>query len=357
MDGAARTPRTWIWSARRTTASSIPPTPPDQCSDADFPNETTPDICFDRIEVGSAEDAAYAYCEGVFASADCVPRDDTPLLESGETAAGVGREALSRRNFANWYAYYRDRLSLTKTALSRVMYRLAPSVRFGYDGVADGAGVSGIRDTFAVNSQASMRRPSTTGCSPSPPRARAACSLPLATPGRSSGRRRNADPDALAYVEDIAGLPRRQSAAGRQPRVRLPEQLPSHRHRWRLGRRRGSGQLRKRRCRDLDLARTRARSARPRLGHRRIHPPRPLRGRQRRHPGGRGLPILGRGPPARSGQRCPPDPARPDRDQRGCLLESQERPGLLAACDDLHHRGRCRRPCHLRGREPHRPGR
>ena len=190
----------------------------DQCSDADFPNETTPDICFDRIEVGSAEDAAYAYCEGRFASADCVPRDDTPLIESGETAAGVGREALSRRNFANWYAYYRDRLSLTKTALSRVMYRLTPSVRFGYDGVADDAGVSGIRDTFAVNSQASMRgfydwlfaQPAS-GTSRLFSAAREARAF--------FGAKAGTDPNALAYVEDIAAY-----RAGSLP----PDKNPEH---------------------------------------------------------------------------------------------------------------------------------
>jgi type IV pilus assembly protein PilY1 len=197
-----------------------PTNAPGECVDPSFPNETTPDICFDRIEVGSAADLAYAYCEGEIADAECEPRDDTPLLATGETAEGVNRDELSRRNFANWYAYYRDRLSLTKTTLSRVMYRLAPSVRFGYDGVAenpDGGG-SGFANTFSINSLSAMRdfydwlfaQP-----------ASGASRLFSATREARAffGAKAGTDPNALAYVEDVAAY-----RAGSLP----PDNNPEH---------------------------------------------------------------------------------------------------------------------------------
>jgi len=65
---------------------------------AGFPNDQTPDPCFDRVYITSSD-----------------------------------REA---QNFANWYSYYRTRMLTAKTVVSRVMQNLPPQVRLTFQ---DGA--------------------------------------------------------------------------------------------------------------------------------------------------------------------------------------------------------------------------
>ncbi len=103
------------------------------------PDVNTPDECFARIEVGSQTDQDAAKCQGYYveprmpaaATPDCVERDNADL-SSPDDPGPLDEAALAKRNFANWYVYHRTRFLTTKTALSRVMQELHPSVRFLY---------------------------------------------------------------------------------------------------------------------------------------------------------------------------------------------------------------------------------
>jgi type IV pilus assembly protein PilY1 len=67
--------------------------------------------CFEVVEIGSAKDQAI----------------------SGRTPAE------SRKNFANWFSYYRSKINLTRSVMSRVLNNLSPSIRVGF-GVTGAAG-------------------------------------------------------------------------------------------------------------------------------------------------------------------------------------------------------------------------
>ncbi len=150
-------------------ATNLAVSDPDTCTRADAslgpqPNQATPDLCFERILVGSPEDIAVAECRDVHgagvslaAAADCIPRDNSAL--------GPGTDAeLAQRNFANWYVYYRTRLLRMQTVLSRAMQGLDASVRLTFQGLDEGAGVDvpedggALGDAFGEYSAAARQR-------------------------------------------------------------------------------------------------------------------------------------------------------------------------------------------------------
>ncbi|MBL0420488.1 hypothetical protein JI739_09055 [Ramlibacter sp. AW1] len=56
-------------------------------------------------------------------------------------------QAEERRNFANWYAYYRSRMLLAKAAMAETLYGLQDSIRLGYGRLSKAEIVeSGVRD-------------------------------------------------------------------------------------------------------------------------------------------------------------------------------------------------------------------
>lgn len=101
--------------------------------------ELTKDECFVYVEVGSVADIDAANCaetSGYSASdrmnppIQCTARVNDELIGGDVTADD--HEGLAKRNFANWFVYYRTRFLATKTALSRVLQELHPSVRFTF---------------------------------------------------------------------------------------------------------------------------------------------------------------------------------------------------------------------------------
>lgn len=96
-------------------------------TDADIPDDRTPDVCFRKIVVGSAADLAFANCTGLtdlpaagrYPGQVCTPNPGLPDLDL-------------KTNFANWYSYYRIRSLAAKTALSRAMFGMNPRVRLGW---------------------------------------------------------------------------------------------------------------------------------------------------------------------------------------------------------------------------------
>ncbi|MFY9974926.1 MAG: hypothetical protein WAK53_11760, partial [Chromatiaceae bacterium] len=78
------------------------------------------DNCLERVEVGSDQDVNGTRSE-ILASRQAL------LGGSGETD-----QALAQRNFANWYAYYRNRWFTLQTVMSRAVAELNPAVRLTY---------------------------------------------------------------------------------------------------------------------------------------------------------------------------------------------------------------------------------
>lgn len=114
-----------------------------RCGD-DFssgPESESPSGCFTKIVVGSDSDVDVGHCEDLSPTSgapnpsglnfvnripgvNCTPRNNA--------AIGLDGVAAARRNFANWFVYYRSRLLMTKTVLSRVMHTLDPSARLTF---------------------------------------------------------------------------------------------------------------------------------------------------------------------------------------------------------------------------------
>ncbi len=105
------------------------------------PGSDSPSACFTRIIVGSESDVDAGNCQDLaptpgapnpsglsfvnrIPGVSCTPRNNA--------AIGLDGAAAARRNFANWFVYYRSRLLMTKTALSRVMHTLDPGVRLTF---------------------------------------------------------------------------------------------------------------------------------------------------------------------------------------------------------------------------------
>lgn len=93
--------------------------------------------CLERVEVGSNQDL-----EGT--SGEILASRRGLLGVSGETD-----QALARRNFANWYAYYRNRWFTLQTAMGRAVADLNPAVRLTYQSLDDATrDVSDLFDPF-----------------------------------------------------------------------------------------------------------------------------------------------------------------------------------------------------------------
>jgi len=81
--------------------------------------------CLERVEVGSDRD---------------LETTGTEILASRRGLLGVSGETdqtLARRNFANWYAYYRNRWFTLQTVVSRAVADLNPAVRLTYQSLED----------------------------------------------------------------------------------------------------------------------------------------------------------------------------------------------------------------------------
>ena len=71
------------------------------------------------------------------------------------TAVSVNSLSAEAQNYANWYAYYRDRMAMMKTSLSRAFQPIGSRYRVGYStisetGVADGTDFLNVRDFDAT---------------------------------------------------------------------------------------------------------------------------------------------------------------------------------------------------------------
>jgi len=100
----------------------------------DTPQVDAPDECFTRVRVGTPKDIRAAKCEppnvtGRYDEFLCSPRDNTPLQDRDESLSAA---ELARRNFANWFVYYRTRALIVKTVLTHIMQTLHPRVRLTY---------------------------------------------------------------------------------------------------------------------------------------------------------------------------------------------------------------------------------
>ena len=94
--------------------------------------------CLERVEVGSAADI-----DGT--SSEALASRQGLLGGAGETD-----QALAQRNFANWYAYYRNRWFRLQTVMSRAVEDLNPSVRLTYQTLDDASlDVAGLFAPFA----------------------------------------------------------------------------------------------------------------------------------------------------------------------------------------------------------------
>lgn len=84
--------------------------------------------CLERVEVGSATDLDPA-------------RVGSEALEARRSllgGAGESDQVLAERNFANWYAYYRNRWFSLQTVISRAVAGLDPAVRVTYQPLVEG---------------------------------------------------------------------------------------------------------------------------------------------------------------------------------------------------------------------------
>ncbi len=81
-----------------------------------------------RVVVGSSEELAL--------TAASVSDERRRLLEGPDE--GLSDAQLAERNFANWYAYYRNRWRTLQASISRVIAGLDPSVRVAYQGMEKG---------------------------------------------------------------------------------------------------------------------------------------------------------------------------------------------------------------------------
>lgn len=86
--------------------------------------------CLERVEVGSTPDLADT-------SADILTARQGLLGGSGESD-----RQLAERNFANWYAYYRNRWFTLQSVVTRAVAELDPSVRVTYQPMVEGSTVS-----------------------------------------------------------------------------------------------------------------------------------------------------------------------------------------------------------------------
>jgi type IV pilus assembly protein PilY1 len=85
------------------------------------------ETCLERVEVGSTPDL-----EGT--GSDILTARQGLLGGSGESD-----QQLAERNFANWYAYYRNRWFTLQTVVTRAAAELDPSVRLAYQPLVEGS--------------------------------------------------------------------------------------------------------------------------------------------------------------------------------------------------------------------------
>jgi type IV pilus assembly protein PilY1 len=163
-----------------------PPPAPTQlpCNDpnllADITPVDFPAACLERVVVGTADDLAEIYDSRVDISAVAANKRPTSCcsteacwcndakddvlaarrkLLKDDNGAVPDDAALAKRNFANWFSYYRSRELTVQSALGRVMDRLRPGVRLGYQTLTQGqflptaAAYKSLSTTFAPYSQ------------------------------------------------------------------------------------------------------------------------------------------------------------------------------------------------------------
>lgn len=102
--------------------------------------------CLDRIVVGTDEDIdqVESMDAGIHAARAALLANPD---ESGSALDARYKKTLSKRNFANWYTYYRNRWRAVQTAVSRVTATLDTSVRVAYQN-ADDDDLDDLRSRF-----------------------------------------------------------------------------------------------------------------------------------------------------------------------------------------------------------------
>ncbi len=100
-------------------------------SAAAFPSE-----CLERVIVGEDADLKVVLDKNKNNIYPEVLRDRQAKLKDPDEALTEGD--LARRNFANWFSYYRTRLLATQTSVSRVMAGFPERLRLGYQGLTQG---------------------------------------------------------------------------------------------------------------------------------------------------------------------------------------------------------------------------
>ena len=92
--------------------------------------------CLDRIVVGTDEDVDQV--ESMDAGIHAARASLLATLDEADSALDSGyKKTLSKRNFANWYSYYRNRWRTVQTAVSRVTATLDTAVRVAYQNADD----------------------------------------------------------------------------------------------------------------------------------------------------------------------------------------------------------------------------
>ncbi len=114
-----------------------------QCSDLDLTAvkpKDYPQTCLQRVLVGSDEDIDVITDKSKQDITARVLADRrSKLIKSGENLTDADLDkALAKRNFANWFSYYRNRFMAIQTVSSRVMDSLPRRVRLGYQTLTSG---------------------------------------------------------------------------------------------------------------------------------------------------------------------------------------------------------------------------
>lgn len=111
------------------------------CTGLDL-NNTTPGLfprtCLQRVVVGSTDDTATIYdrTNANVTNAVLAKRDALLGTDVVTTDATLRAAILAKRNFANWFTYYRTRLLTLQTVLSRVLVDLPERARFTYQNLS-----------------------------------------------------------------------------------------------------------------------------------------------------------------------------------------------------------------------------
>jgi len=115
------------------------PPPNTECAALDLQRisaKEVPSECLERVIVGEGSDLSVVLDKNKTNIYPDVLRDRQAKLKDPDEALTEGD--LARRNFANWFSYYRTRLQATQTAVSRVMAGFPERMRLGYQGAIQG---------------------------------------------------------------------------------------------------------------------------------------------------------------------------------------------------------------------------